>query len=61
MTMDATLMRTAMSATAPGAHHPTVFGARVRTRCATPDVPHRTGACTAGLPLVQVAAGAHRS
>ncbi|MFJ8028408.1 hypothetical protein [Streptomyces sp. NPDC096311] len=59
--MDATLMRTTMSVTAPGAHHPTMSGTHVRTRCAAPDVPHRTGARTAGPPLVQVPAGAHRS
>lgn len=42
--MDATLVRTTMSAPAPGAHHLTMPGTLARARRAASDVPHRTGA-----------------
>ncbi|MFD0008481.1 hypothetical protein ACFVJ4_39755 [Streptomyces sp. NPDC127178] len=52
--MDSTLVRTAMSGTAPGAHHPAMAGTLARIRCTAPDVPHRTGAPTVDRPLDQV-------
>lgn len=56
--MDSTLVHTAMSATEPGAHHPTMPGTRARTRCTARDVSHRTGARTAQPSLDQVRPGA---
>ncbi|MDX5564402.1 hypothetical protein PYK79_15225 [Streptomyces sp. ID05-04B] len=60
MTMDATLVRTAMSTTAPGAH-PTMLGTLARTRCAAPMSRTAPVRRPADRPLVQIAAGARRS
>lgn len=61
MTMDATLVRTAMNATAPGARHPTMPGTHAHDRCAPSAAPHRTGARTADQPFYQGSMGAHAS